>query len=142
LGADEFALLFAAVDALADAGRRLREGQTLGGSELEALDRRLASGFQGQFGGGAGGGGGGVSGVALHRPSGGEGGVSKGVTGSRGVGTPRWGISDAPPSAVAVPSPPDTPDTPDTPRAAGAQADAHVRIATARLDELLSATGE
>jgi two-component system chemotaxis sensor kinase CheA len=41
LGAEEFALLFAAADALGDAGRRLKAGQDLAGSPLMALRERL-----------------------------------------------------------------------------------------------------
>ncbi len=41
LGPDEFALLFSAADALADAGRRLRSGQGLEGSAIAALRETL-----------------------------------------------------------------------------------------------------
>lgn len=40
----EVALLLSAVDALADAGRRLREGEPVGGGPLGELERRLSSG--------------------------------------------------------------------------------------------------
>ncbi len=45
LDADAFSLLFTAVDALADAGQLLRAGRSLAGSQLQALDRQLATGF-------------------------------------------------------------------------------------------------
>jgi two-component system chemotaxis sensor kinase CheA len=44
LGPDDFALLFASADALSDAGRRLKAGEALPGSQLVALSERLKRG--------------------------------------------------------------------------------------------------
>ncbi len=48
LGAEEFALLFAAADALGDAGKRLKEGRTLGDAPIAALRDRLRGGEPGK----------------------------------------------------------------------------------------------
>jgi two-component system chemotaxis sensor kinase CheA len=48
LGPDEFAVLFAAADALADAGKRLREGRTLDDAPIATLRDRLQGGAPGK----------------------------------------------------------------------------------------------
>ncbi|HEX5581530.1 MAG TPA: hybrid sensor histidine kinase/response regulator [Gemmatimonadaceae bacterium] len=134
LGAVEFSLLFTAVDALADAGRRLRAGEDLTDSPLEARDRQLATGFGAPLApapptdvaGAAGAAG--VAGVAEGR-RGERGGAATPALPATPPGTPARRTEE---TGVAAAEAPETPATPDT----------IVRVEAAKLDDLLNVAGE
>lgn len=116
LAGDEFSLLFGILDALAEAGRRLRAAEPLEGSTLEALLPRLMS-------------------VADDVPAGAP----------RAARTAPPADPAPAPIAVSAPPPP-TPvaDKPTPARGAepGAAGEELVRVRADRLDELLAAAGE
>ena len=118
LSGSDFSLIFAAVDALADAGARLRDGAVVDEGMLETMATRLQQ----------------LTGEELPAAD------DASVRLTSPIPPPAPAPAPVPePETAAAPAPPVEPSAPEGP---AGTADDHVRVRTERLDELLAAAGE
>ncbi|MHB1224124.1 MAG: hybrid sensor histidine kinase/response regulator [Gemmatimonadaceae bacterium] len=133
LSEQELALLFAAVDALADAGRRLRVGEPADAGPLGALERRLS--------------GGGLSAATPSSTPTSDDGTAHGGSSPTASSAPTPSAStpatNVEPAQSTAGSPHGgTPGAPGTPATPPAPPSPSVRVETIKLDDLLHATGQ